>query len=87
MIYILKIGFILINKRNKFIILALIGCAAEDIRKKIMHIALSINICKTKSLYINESEIWIHKSLFIINKLNLIYLRLVTTINKSLYKT
>lgn len=53
----LKIGFSLLNKRNKLIILILTRYAAESIRKNIVYIALNINTYKIKSLYTNISRI------------------------------
>lgn len=38
-------------------ILASIKYATKSIEENMMHIALSINICKTRSLYINKNQI------------------------------
>lgn len=59
-IYALKTGFTLLNKKNEFMISAPTRYAAEDIRRTTIYIALNINICKAKSLYINVSGIWTH---------------------------
>lgn len=48
--------FILLNRKNKLIILTSIRYIAKDIRKNRIYIALSISICKTESLYINTSK-------------------------------
>lgn len=53
-------------------ILVPIRCAAKGIRKSIVYIALSISTCKAKNLYTNVSRIWIHQSLFIIDKSSMI---------------
>lgn len=50
-------NFTLLNKKNEFMILALTRYTAKSIRRNIIYIALSINTCKTKSLYTNTSEI------------------------------
>lgn len=57
MIYALKIGFNLLNRRNKLIFLALIKYAAKGIGKSTVYIDLSISIYKIKSLYTNISQI------------------------------
>lgn len=49
--------FILLDKTNKLMFLALMRDVAKDIRKSIMHIFLSISIHKAKNLYTNKSEI------------------------------
>lgn len=82
MIHVLEIGFTLLNKRNKFMILTPIGCAADGLGRSKVHIALNINTCKIRSSYTSISKLWLHQSLFIINKLSMIYLRLFATINK-----
>lgn len=56
-IYVLEMGFTLLNKRNKLIISALIRYAAEGIEGSTVNSALSINTYKTKSSYINVSGI------------------------------
>ena len=50
-------GFILLNKRKKLMILVLINFIVKGIGGYIVHIALSISICKTKSFYINGGRI------------------------------
>lgn len=57
-IYILKIWFILLNKKNELIILASTRYAIKGIGKNIVHTALSISTYKAKSLYTNISKIW-----------------------------
>lgn len=49
MIHALEIGFSLLNKKNKFMILALTRYAAESIGRSIIYTALSINTYKTRS--------------------------------------
>lgn len=49
-----------------------------------VYIALNINIYKAKSLCININKIWIYQFLFIIDKLNIIYLGFLAIINKYL---
>lgn len=57
-IHLLEIGFTLLNKKNRLIILAMpTGCATEGIGKSIVPTTLSISICKAKNLYINVSRI------------------------------
>lgn len=55
-IYVLKIGFSL-NKRNELMILASIGYISESIEKNKISIALTINICIRRNLYVNVSII------------------------------
>lgn len=57
MIYIYKIDFILQIKKNEVIFLIWIKYVAKSIRKKMVHIALNINTCKTKSAYTNIGKI------------------------------
>ncbi len=49
-IYVLKIDFTLLNRRNELIILVLTGYTAEGIGGSIVYIAFNISICKAKSL-------------------------------------
>lgn len=57
-------------------------CVAEDIRRNIMYTALSINTYKIKSFYTNISEIQTYQYLLIIDKLSMIQLALLITIDK-----
>lgn len=57
MIYILKISFTLLNRRNELMISVLIRYTTEDREKSIVYIALNINTYKVKSLYIDISKI------------------------------
>lgn len=82
MIYALKTGFTLLNKKNEFMISAPIRYTAEDIGGTTIYIALNINICKAKSLYTNVSGIWTHQFFLIINKLNMIQQKLLAKMNK-----
>lgn len=50
-------SFLLLDKKNKLIILVLIEYAVKNIEKSIMYINLSISIYKTINLYINISKI------------------------------
>lgn len=50
-------GFILLNRRNKLIILVPIRYTAADIRGNIVYIAFKIKTCKIKSLYTDVSRI------------------------------
>lgn len=57
-IYVLEIGFTLLNKKNRLIILAMpTGCTTEGIGKSIVHTTLSISIYKAKNSYIVVSRI------------------------------
>lgn len=79
-IHILEIAFTLLNKKKKLMILVPIRCAAENIKNCMMHITLSINTCRVKSLCTNISGIWTHQSLLIVNELGIIYLKFLTKI-------
>ena len=82
MIYMLEIGFILLDKRNELMLSAPTRCAAEDIRRSTVHIALSISIYNVKSLSTNVSAIWTHQFILMIDELNIIPLGLLATMNK-----
>lgn len=56
-IFLLEIGFIILDKKNKIIFAIIMGYITENIKENIMPIILNKNICKAKSLYINISEI------------------------------
>lgn len=71
-IYALEMTFTLLNRKNKLMISSLTGCLAEGIGGNTIHTALSISICKAKSLYTNVSRIWTHQSLLIIDELSMI---------------
>lgn len=57
MIHALEISFILLNKKNKFIIIAPIKCATKNLKESIIYTTLNISTCKIKSLYTNINEI------------------------------
>lgn len=81
-IYALKMGFTLLNRRNGLMILALIRCATEGRGGSTVYITLSISTHKAKILYTNISRIWTHQSLLIIDELNMIQLELLAKIDK-----
>lgn len=86
MIYVLKMRFALLDKRNELIFLISIEYMAEDIRESIIYITLSINTCKAKSLSTNISRLYTYCLLFNINEPNMIYFRLLVLIDKQLYR-
>lgn len=56
-IYILKMSFTLLDKKNELILLALTGYIIKAIRRNMMYTVLSISTCKAKSLCIYVSRI------------------------------
>lgn len=82
MIYVLEMGFTLLGKRNKLMLSASTGCVAKSIGRSKVYTALSINTYKSKSLYTNMSKILTQQSLFIIDELNMIHLKLLAIIDK-----
>ena len=85
-IHALKMGITLLDKRNELMFSAPTGYAAEGIRGSTVHIALSISTHNVKSLSTNVSAIWTHWSSLIIDKLNMIPLGLLATMDKQLQK-
>lgn len=57
MIYSLEIRFSLLNRKNKLVFAAIIRDATKKIEGSTVYSALSMIICKGKSLYINMSII------------------------------
>lgn len=49
--------YILLDKRNKSMLLVSTQYIAEDIRRNTVYIALSISICNVKSLFTNINAI------------------------------
>ena len=85
-IHVLEMRFTLLARRNELMLVALMQCAAEGIEESTVYTVLSINTCKAKSLCINISKIWMYQSLLIINKLSMIYFRLLIAMDKQLRK-
>lgn len=86
-IYMLEMGFTLLNKKNKLMISTISRYAAKGIRRSIIHTALIISTYKANSLCINVSKIWAHQSLLTIDVLSIIQMELFVKIDKQLYKT
>lgn len=82
MIYVLEMGFTLLDKRNELILSTSTGCAAKGIGESTVYTALSISTCNVKSLSTNVSTIWTHSFSFIIDELSMIPLGLLATMDK-----
>lgn len=74
-IHILEMGFTLLDRKNELMLSTPTGCAAEDIRGSIAHIALSISTRKSKCSYTNVSRLFI-------DQLSMIHLGLLVIIDK-----
>lgn len=78
----IEIGFTLLSRRKKLVILAPTRFAANSIGRNTVYITLRVNNWIKKNYQVKINLQWLYCSLLIIDKMSMIDLKLLTSIDK-----
>ncbi len=82
----IEMGFILLSRRKELVISASTGSTANSIGRSTVHSTLDINNQAKKNYQAKNNIQWLYCSSLIIDKVNMIDLKLLTSIDKQLQK-